>query len=412
MILKIFSEAILQAFQQLAGNKLRTLLSLLGIMIGILCIIMVFSAVDSLEENIRSSFDKLGDDVIYVSRFPWDEDPGDKWWIYSKRPNPDYDDFMALSNKLEGYDAISYSSFIGSKTVKYREDDVSNIFVVGASHQYNQIFRLKMSEGRFFSPTESHLGSNKIVIGHEVAQALFGDAQAVGKKVKVMGRMFTIIGVIQKEGNSLINIINYDEGVIVPLNAARKMFDIKQRGASISVKAGAGLDLDQLQDQITSVLRNKRKIKPKEDSNFSLNRLTIISQALDGFFAILTIAGLIIGGFATIVGMFSVANIMFVSVKERTRIIGIKKALGAKPFIILIEFLIEAIILCLLGGLLGLGIVWALAYAVTYALDFNIFLSTKNIVLGIGLSIFIGVLAGIIPAFIASRMDPVEAMRK
>lgn len=412
MILKVISEAVLQALQQLAGNKLRTLLSLLGIMIGILCIIMVFSAVDSLESNIRSSFDKLGDDVIYISKFPWGEDPGDNWWKYSRRPNPNYDDFVALQEKLDGYDAIAYSSFIGSKTIKHRKDEASNIFVVGASHQYNSIFRLTMAEGRFFSPTESQLGSNKIVIGYEVAEALFGTNQAVGKKVKIMGRMFQVIGVIKKEGNSLINIINYDQGVIIPLNAARKMFDVKNRGASISVKAGAGLDLDQLQDQITSVLRNKRKIKPKEESNFSLNRLTIISQALDGFFAILTIAGLIIGGFATVVGMFSVANIMFVSVKERTNIIGIKKALGAQPYIILIEFLIEAIILCLLGGLLGLGVVWLLAYVVTNILEFNIFLSTKNIILGISLSIIIGVLAGIIPAFIASRMDPVEAMRK
>ncbi len=413
-LLKILSESITMAFQQLAGNKLRTFLSLLGITIGIWCVIMVNSAVDSMEASIRQSFQKLGDDVIYIDKFSWAEDPGQNYWKWMRRPNPNFKDYQALK-ELPSADMVTYSVFIGGKTAEYKSSNVQGAFCISVTEDYANLFNLGFEKGRFFTEAEYRMAKNQVVLGYTVAKELFGEIEPVGKKIKIMGRKCTVIGVLEEAGRDLINPLNFDGAVLLSYEFARKITNLKEssrRGGSINVKAAEGIPLAQLKDDIIGVLRGSRRLKPKTENNFALNTLSIISNALDSVFGVLGTAGWVIGGFSIFVGMFSVANIMFVSVRERTSIIGVKMALGAKRYFIMLEFLIEAIILCLIGGLLGILLVWLVSYLVTSWFGFEVFLSNSNIITGLVVSIITGLLAGIIPAAIASRMDPVVAIRQ
>lgn len=414
-LFKIFFESTSQALQQLWGNKLRTFLSLLGITIGIWCVIMVLSAVDSMEASIRSSLNKLGDDVIYIDKFSWGEDPSANYWKWMRRPSPNYDDYEALVKKVKSAEMVTFTSFIGGKNIEYRSSNVEGAFTIAVTDNYAKIFNLDFYKGRFYTDTEYRLGSSQIVLGYKVAEELFGEIEPIGKRVKIMGQKCYVIGVLAESGKDLINPLNFDGAVLISYEFAKKVTDVKSnnmRGSSINVKARKDIPMDQLKDDITGVLRANRKLKPKAEDNFALNTLSIISNLLDSVFVQLRIVGLVIGLFSMIVGMFSVANIMFVSVKERTNIIGIKKALGAKRRIILLEFLTESIILCLIGGAIGLFLVWLMSYIVTIAFGFEVFLSTKNLMIGIFTATATGVVAGVIPAFIAAMMDPVEAIRQ
>jgi len=414
-LVKIIKEAIVQAFQQLAGSKMRSFLSLLGIMIGIFCIIIVLSAVDSLEDNVRGSFDKLGDDVIYVDQQPWDEDPGASWWKYFRRPRPSFKEFELIKEKVKGADLVCYSANIGGRTAKYRSNSVSGAFVAGGTYDFAQMYNVIMDKGRFYTISEYEKGSNKVVLGYTVANELFGNIEPLGKKISINGIKLEVIGVIEKGGEDLVQIMQLDEVVLISFNLARKFakVDKDHRGSRLAVKAKEGVNLDDLEDEIIGVLRSSRRLKPKEENDFALNKLTMLSSLLDGFFGVMSTVGWAIGGFALLVGMFSVANIMFVSVKERTNIIGIKKALGAKRYIILLEFLIEAIILCLVGGAFGLLLVMLTLKGISSieSMTFEMYLSYENMMFGVGVSVLIGVLAGVIPAFLAAKMDPVSAIR-
>ncbi len=414
-IIKIVKESIIQAFQQLAGSKLRSFLSLLGITIGIFCIIIVLSAVDSLESNVRGSFEKLGNDVIYIDKQPWDEDPGQSWWKYFRRPNPNFKEFELIKKKAKGVDLACYTANIGSRTAKYRSNSVSGAFVAGGTYDFAQMYNVVMEKGRYYTPSEYSTGANKVVLGHTVANELFGNLEPVGKKISINGIKLEVIGVIEKGGEDLLQVMQLDEVVLISYNLARKFAKVDENSgrASLAVKAKEGVSLEDLEDEVTGLLRSSRRLKPKEESNFALNKLTMLSSLLDGFFGVMSKIGWVIGGFALLVGMFSVANIMFVSVKERTNIIGIKKALGAKRYIILLEFLIEAIILCLIGGVFGLLMVMGAFKLIALIPDmaFEMFLSADNAIFGITVSVIIGILAGVIPAFLAAKMDPVTAIR-
>ncbi len=413
-IFKITLESIRQALQQLQSNKLRSFLSLLGISIGIFCIIGVLSAVDSLEDNVRGSLEKLGNDVLYVKKWPW-EDIGGEWWKYVKRPNPDHEDYEVLSERTHTAALTAYHVIIGLKTVKYKSSNVNNTMLIGSSLEFAEMFKINFDKGRYFSSAEYHYGSNKIILGYEVAEQLFDGKEPIGKIIKLQGRNYEVIGVIEKSGNNLLDPLDFDDCIVVAYTNARNLVNLKARyifNTSVTVKAAEGVSLTDLKDEVKGILRSHRRLKPKEDDNFALNELSMISSFFDSFFNVLNLLGIVIGLFAMLVGGVSVANIMFVSVKERTNIIGIKKALGAKRFVILLEFLIESIILCLLGGAIGLLLVYLATVGLTQALGFNFYLDFGNILIGVIVSVMIGVVAGFIPALRAARMDPVDAMRQ
>ena len=413
-LLKIISESVRQAFGQLRANKLRSFLSLLGISIGIFCIIGVLSSVDSLESNVRGSLEKLGNDVVYVKKWPWADTSGD-WWKYFRRPNPDFRDYEVIRKKVKNAALTAYHVVVGFKTAKWKSNSVERTILIGSSISFAEMFQIEFEKGRYFSPSEAHYGSNKIVLGFKVAQELFGSNEPIGRTIKMSGRKYEVIGVIKEAGNDLLNPLDFDDCLIVSYNNARGLANLKAKNvfdATVTIKAADGVAMQQLKDEAKGILRAHRKLKPKQGDNFSLNELSMISSVFDNIFGVLNLLGIVIGGFAIIVGMVSVANIMFVSVKERTNIIGIKKALGAQNWVVVSEFLIESVILCIIGGLMGLMFVYLIVTILSNVIDFELYLSFSNIAWGLGLSVIVGMFAGLIPAVLASRMDPVEAMRK
>ncbi|MEM7104402.1 MAG: ABC transporter permease [Bacteroidota bacterium] len=413
LIIKIIYESIAQAVQQLLANKMRSFLSLLGITIGIWCIISVLSAVDSLEANIRSSINKLGDDIVYVDKFSWAEDPNANYWKWMRRPDPSYKDYKAIRKKVKSASKSSFAAVIAAKPVEYGAANVSNVYVFTMTYDYGDMFGFEFEKGRYFTPLEYQNGSNTVILGNVLADKLFGDKiNPIGKKIKVMGRKLTVVGVLEKEGDSILRILDFDELLLIGFNTSRKIANISNLPrAFINVKAEQNATVQELEDEITGVMRAHRRLKPAEKDDFALNKLSVIANAFDQLFGVLSGVGWSIGIFSILVGGFGVANIMFVSVKERTNIIGIKKALGAKRYMILLEFLIEAIILCIIGGLMGLGLVYLAAKAATSAVGFEFILTNGNIIMGLSISTIIGLISGVIPAFVAAQMDPVDAIR-
>lgn len=416
---KLVRESIISAFRELFNNKLRAFLSLLGITIGIFCIISVFTAVDSLESNIRNTFETLGENVIYIQKFPWDEDPRQSWWKYIRRPFADYDEFEFLRDKLNTADGVAIMLFVKGKIAKYRNNVVEDLDILAATHDYEKIRELKFAEGRYFSLLESQRGTNVAIIGGNVAAELFpGQDEIVGRTIKVLDRDVTVIGVLEKEGDDLIG-FTFDNNILLSYNFAKQIIDVDGFFVEpwMAVKAKEGVSLEELKDEVRGLMRSVRKLKPKEEDNFAMNQLSIISGVLTRVFGIISVAGAAIGIFSILVGGFGIANIMFVSVRERTRLIGIKKALGAKRSFILLEFLIEAMVLCLIGGLMGLLFVVIESRILEVVikkmadLEFSFIVTFKNSMIGLGLSVIIGLIAGLIPALVAAFMKPVDAIR-
>ena len=414
LFLKVFTESIRQAWAQLTGNKLRTFLSLLGISIGIFCIIGVLSAVDSLEDNLNGSLAKLGDDVVYIDKWPWKDNSGD-WWDFFQRPYPDHDDYEALKKNMQTASLVSYWTVPGSKAIKYRNSVVQGGYLFVTTYELDRIFNVEIEKGRYWTPAEYNAGADKLIIGAMIAGELFGPLEPVGKTVKMGGRKYEVIGVFKESGDDLINPLDFDDAICVTYNNAARFINLKNRdqyGGTVGVKAKEGITTAQLQDEIRGVIRSNRRLRPREEDNFALNELSMMADALGAFFGVLNIIGGLIGIFSIIVGGVSVANIMFVSVKERTSLIGVKKALGARKFVILLEFLTESVILCVIGGLMGLVLVYLGTKVANIFMEaFQISLSVDKAMLGVALSAIVGIIAGAIPALLAARMDPVEAMR-
>ncbi len=412
IFLKLFRESFLFAYDALRQNKLRTLLSLLGVTIGIFTIIAVFSAVDTLKDNLQKSVNKLGSNSIYIEKWPWIADGEYPWWKYMQRPVPKLRDFRELQNRSQAAEAISYEISIDNRTVKYKSNTVDGAQIFAATQDHNKTWNFDFEDGRYFTDIESRTGAPVAILGYEIYDNLFPGVSAVGKQIKVMGKYVTIIGVFAKEGEDMLGLSN-DKQVLIPLNFARTVLDVQsdKYNQSIVVKGKPGVPVDELEGELRGAMRSIRSLRPGEDDNFSLNKISLLSDQLDIMFAVLNVAGFIIGLFSVLVGGFGIANIMFVSVKERTNIIGIQKSLGAKNYFILLQFLIESVILCLLGGLIGLLLVYGGTFVVKWAWDVSIVLYLENIVKGISISVVIGVISGIIPAYSASKLDPVEAIR-
>ena len=412
IILKLIRESFLFAFDALRQNKLRTLLSLLGVTIGIFTIIAVFSAVDTLRDNLQKSVNKLGSNSVYVEKWPWIADGEFPWWKYMQRPVSNLRDFRELQRRSQTAEAISYEISIDNRTIKYKSNTVDGASIDAVTQDHNKTWNFDFESGRYFTDMESRTGAPVAVVGYDIADNLFPDGSALGKQIKVMGKYVTIIGVFKKEGEDMLG-ISSDKEVLLTLNFARSVVDIQSQryNPSIVVKGKDGIPVAEVEGELKGLMRSIRSLRPSEDDNFSLNESTMLTNQLDKLFVVVNVAGFIIGLFSILVGGFGIANIMFVSVKERTNIIGIQKSLGAKNYFILLQFLIEAIILCLMGGLIGLLMVYGGTFIVKWLADVTIVLYLKNIIIGMGTSVGIGIVSGIVPAYFASKLDPVEAIR-
>jgi putative ABC transport system permease protein len=411
MFFRLLKESVVFAYTSVTVNKLRTFLSLFGITIGIFCIISVFTVLDWMSKSIHDSINSIGNNVVYVQKFPWSFDNNLAWWDIIKWPTISLDDYQALQVRSTKARYVSYGVFQGGK-IKYKSN-VANDAIVGAvTDDLDKVMNFEIEKGRYFSPFEFASGSNVAVLGAEVAKNLFGQENPIGKEIKIEGYKARVVGVLKKEGKGGINLSNIDQVTVVPINYGKTFINLKNRfvDGQIMIKAKPDVTARELSDEVTMILRASRRLKPTQGNNFSVNMATMLSQGFDAVFRGINFGGWFIGAFAILVGGFGIANIMFVSVRERTNIIGIQKALGAKRWFILLQFLTESVLLSVVGGLLGLLLIVIGTLIINYLFDLSMFLTMGNAVLAIFISGIIGVVAGYAPAYAAAKMNPVDAM--
>ncbi len=410
----IISTSVIQALQELRVNKLRTFLSLLGITIGIFCIIAVLTVVDSMKNNIKEEMASLGSDVLYINRWPWMDEGGEyKWWEFWRRPSMSPKELRAIQQQVPAAGLTTLCLTINGLEVKYHDEEATGIMAYAVTPNFEKLQNIDVAQGRYLSLAELDGGQQVAVIGNEIYKTLFrGGIDPIGKHIAFKGRRFAVVGVLKDVGQNMAG-FDFDAGIVIPYYAAATFTDplSLNNDPLLIVKAREGRSMLELKTEVEGALRGARKVKPGDPNNFAINQLSQITERLDLMFGTINVIGWIIAGFSLLVGGFGIANIMFVTVKERTKVIGLKKAVGARPASILMEFLVEAVTLCVTGGLIGIVIVFLLSLLLTYGLDFTITLSLKNFIIGVGISGLVGVLAGFIPARAASRLDPVVAIR-
>jgi putative ABC transport system permease protein len=415
LVLKLILESFRFAWNALRGNLLRTTLSLLGVTIGIFAIIAVFTLVDSLEKSIKNSLSFLDANNLDIRRFPYEFGPDIPWWDYIKRPYTNYEEYEFLKKNLKNDLGITIFAVTGGETVKYESSNYNNVSLFGVAHTHQDVYDVAsdIEIGRYFTSQESYTAKNVAIVGALIAKKFFPREDALGKEVKLKGLKYTIIGVFEEEGEGLFGDTGNDESIMIPIQSFQKIFySGRNRGVEtlVSVKGKTeDVGLVELEAEITGLLRSKRGLKPKDKNDFSVNRQDAIMNIIGSTFDVIGLAGWAIGGFSILVGGFGIANIMFVSVRERTNIIGIQKSLGAKNYFILFQFLFEAVFLSLIGGAVGIGLVYLMSLISLGSLD--LVLSLGNVVLGFGVAGMIGMVSGIVPALMAARLDPVIAIR-
>jgi len=411
LYIRLLKESFAFAFNALRSNKLRTFLSLLGVTVGIFSIIAVLAAVDSLKKNIVDSLDGMDKNTIYLFKYSFGPTEVEKW-KRDQFPQVKYDEYQYLQKSMSDIDKISFNFFTKNQSIKYDDNTVNSIRVKPSTNDFFEIEPFKVDKGRLFNEAESNSGTSVIVIGSEVADGLFKGNEPIGKQIRLYGQRFTVIGVLKKMGQNAFGDSN-DVAVFLPVNNIRKLYGDNSINftPAILIKPKAGVDIDEFKAELTNKMRNIRGLRAGEINSFFVNILSGFTGFIDDIIGKMNVAGWGISIFSLLVGGFGIANIMFVSVKERTNLIGIQKALGAKNRFILFQFLFEAVILAMFGGLIGIVLVWLIALILTNVLDFEFILSSFNILLGSGLSIIIGLISGILPAISASRLDPVEAIR-
>jgi putative ABC transport system permease protein len=411
LYLRLLKESLAFALNALRNNKLRTLLSLLGVTIGIFSIIAVLAAVDSMDKKIKSDLSDMDVNTVYLMRFSFG--PSDvPRWKRDQFPNVSYEEYEFIRRSVNGVDKMSFNLFTRNESIKYEDKTVNSIRVKPSTNEFIDIESIKVDKGRFFNESESNSGVPVIVIGSEVAAGLFNNVEPIGKKIRLYGQRFTVIGVLKKQGQSTFGDSN-DVAVFFPVNFLRRLYGDTNKSLTpaILIKPVKGVDMEEFKAELTQKLRSFRGVKSSEIDNFFINVLSGFTDFIDNIVGQMNLVGWLISGFSLLVGGFGIANIMFVSVKERTNLIGIQKALGAKNRFILFQFLFEAVILSLIGGLIGMFLVWIIALVLTHVLDFEFVLSAYNMLLGTSLAVVIGLIAGIVPAITASKLDPVEAIR-
>jgi len=411
-MLNIIWNSFKMALQELRVNKLRTFLSLFGITIGIFCIIGVLATVDSLKRKVSGEVQTLGSNTIYIDKWEY-SGGGDNypWWKFVKRPAPSYEEMKFIESKSDLSNAVAFFASQNA-TVSYGDNSLTNVNIYSITEDFLKIQSINLAAGRYINDYDFTYGTNSTVIGHKVAEELFGSPdKAVGKQLDFNHHKTIIVGVLEKQGNSLLGGFNYDDCILLSYRYFASIYVIKQSSPFIMVQAKKNIATSSLSDELDGIMRQARKLSPQQADDFSLNDVNLLGNSLNGLFGSLNLGGWAIAGLSLLVGAFGVANIMFVTVRERTAQIGLKKAIGAKKRTILTEFLLESAFLCVIGGLLGLFLVWILTLALSKVLPFPIFIAPNIILLALSICIVLGVLSGIIPASIAAKMDPVVAIR-
>ena len=412
--LEIIWTSFKMALQEFRSNKLRTFLSLLGITFGIFCIISVLSTISSMQLAVNNDLKSMGNKTIYIDKWQYGGGPDYPWWKYVKRPVPKYDEMKQIRLKVPDASHIAYN-INTSSNVDFADNSLTGVTYYGISEDFDKIQQITIGGGRYFQQSDFDHGSPYIVMGYTIAEKLYDKPErAVGTTVKLKdGKSAIVIGLIQKQGQSLLGGWDYDNCILLNYNFLKSIVREEYANPSILVQAAPNISTEALTDELRGAMRSIRKLSPMQEDNFALNDIDSLSKFFDPIFAGMNIGGWAIAALSLIVGMFGVANIMFVTVRERTSQIGLKKAIGAKRNVIMMEFLLESAFLCIIGGMIGLLAVFALTtlFTALHVVSFKVFIPVDIVVLAVGICLFTGVSAGIIPAFIAAKMDPVVAIR-
>jgi putative ABC transport system permease protein len=400
------------ALQEFRSNKLRTFLSLLGIIIGIFCIISVLATISSMQQAVNNDLKALGNKAIYIDKWLWTNGADYPWWKYVKRPTPKYDELRMLKMKVPDAAHMAYELQINDN-VEYGDNVLTGVNYYGNTEDFDKVQLIDIGAGRYFQQVDFDRGSPYVVLGYLIAERLFiKPYKSVGQTVKLRGgKTAVVIGVMAKQGQSLLDAWDYDNSILLTYAFMKQLVREENANPKILVQGAANISLQALKDELRGAMRSIRKLSPTTEDNFALNDVDTISKFFDPVFHALNIGGWAIAALSLIVGMFGVANIMFVTVRERTSQIGLKKAIGAKRGTILTEFLLESAFLCIIGGIIGLLLVFLMTLVISTLVHFQVFIPINIIVLAVCICLLTGVLAGIIPAFMAARMDPVVAIR-
>ncbi|MGB0431549.1 MAG: ABC transporter permease [Bacteroidia bacterium] len=410
LVVNTLVESSQSAVRNFKANKLRTALSLLGVCVGILCITGILTLVDSLEKNIQQSFAKLGDNVFYIQKNAWGGDEGRNRAAIEARPDVSLKEKAQLQKRYEHLTAISYSSWIPGQSLKSDLGTLEGVTVTPVNHDYLNLYPLEFADGGFFSKKHDDGGAPVAVIGHNVAQELYKNTNPLGKTFVFNAQKVRVVGVLEKEGQGLFN-FSSDNVIYVPQQFVGRTMKVKGFNGSIMVKVDPGYDLNKAKYELTGLMRSIRRLKPAQDNNFAVNQVTSITNQVSSFFDTVSLIGWVLAGFSILVGGFGIANIMFVTVKERTNLIGVEKALGAPNYHILTQFLGESVMLCTMGGAVGIGFIALMASILNQVLSFTIYITVGNVLNGLILSSAIGIIAGFLPARRAARLDPIVAIR-
>lgn len=407
-----FWESVRIAFAQIRANKMRSGLTALGVVIGIVAVTLMTTAILGINEGVDESFSGFGDDVLYVTKFPWDGGDRD-FRYYRNRP----DIRTSYADRIydwirETPDSALIRAVAADNTqvnVSRGELEVNNIYLLGTSHEMALISKSDMMEGRFFNEFENQNGSRVAVVGFDIADALFPNESPIGQSIIIRNSPFRIVGVAERQG-SFLGLFSWDSGILIPIRAYRHSIHGRDEGdVRVQYDVTRG---DEARDELLGLMRRIRQLDPEEEDDFSINESATIREQLDPIKNGIATAGLVITGLALFVGAIGIMNITYVSVKERTREIGTRKALGARRRSILLQFLIEAVCICMVGGLIGLSVTWGMAGIIAVAApSFPIVFSPSVIFLAVGLATGVGVTSGFLPALSASALDPVEALR-
>ncbi|REE27335.1 putative ABC transport system permease protein [Winogradskyella pacifica] len=410
--LRLLKESFSFAINALRTNKLRTFLSLLGVTVGIFSIIAVLAAVDSLDKTIQGQLSSLDSNTMYLANMSFGPTDVPRW----QRETFDevsYNEYKTIKSSIADAEHVALQLYVKRENIRYESELVSSVNTVVVSHEFIDIQVMEFEKGRFYNESESNSGRPVVVIGSEISKSLFGELEPIGKKVRLYGQKFTVIGVVKKEGSGLFGDSN-DVSIFLPANYVRNRYGDNNPFMKyiVIIKPKKDADVEGVKAEVTQIMRNKRGLKPDEIDTFFIRVISGLQDVIDTIIGSLNLIGWVISGFSLLVGGFGIANIMFVSVKERTNLIGIQKSLGAKNKFILFQFLFEAVILAVVGGLVGLFLVWiGTIIGSNLTEDFEFVLSLQNMALGFFISSVIGLISGVIPALAASRLDPVEAIR-